>query len=128
DSSTGAGGLLWQKNLGPSAATPNNDFGTRFGPYKNLVPEVGITGTPVIDLGSQTLYVDALTHEGSSYYHRLHALNILDGTERPNSPVLVTATVSGTGIDSSGGQMVFNATQQLQRCALTLANNIVYLC
>src|ERR1700730_9765564 len=56
DSSTGSGGLLWQTNLGPSAATPNNDFGTRSGPYNNLVPEVGITGTPVIDPDSQTLY------------------------------------------------------------------------
>src|SRR4051812_38334696 len=31
DSSGGAsGGVLWQANLGPSAATPNNDFGTRY--------------------------------------------------------------------------------------------------
>src|SRR5208337_3025412 len=34
DSNAGAtGGLLWQTNLGPSAAVPNNDFGNRYGPY-----------------------------------------------------------------------------------------------
>ena len=128
DNPTDSGGLLWQVNFGPSAATPNNDFGNRFGPYNNLTPEVGITGTPVIDLATQTLYVDALTHEGTSYFHRLHALNIVDGTERTGSPVLVTASVAGTGIDSSGGQVVFNAKQQLQRSALSIVDNVVYVC
>ena len=61
-----SGGLLWQTNLGPTAALPNTDFGNRYGPWKQLGPEVGITGTPVIDLDSQTLYLDAFTHEGTS--------------------------------------------------------------
>ena len=94
DSNAGvAGGLLWQTNLGPSAATPNNDFGTRYngGQYGDILPEAGITGTPVIDTDSGTLYVDALTHEGTSYFHRIHALNITNGTERTYSPVLVAA-------------------------------------
>jgi hypothetical protein len=121
-------GLLWHVNLGPSAATPNNDFGNRYGPFVDIIPEVGITGTPVIDPVSQTLYVDAFTHEGTSYFHRLHALNIVDGSERPNSPVLVTASVSGVGVDSSNGKVVFNPKQQLQRCALALAGNVVYIC
>src|SRR5206468_758012 len=62
--STGAagGGLLWQTNLGPSAATPTLDFGNRLGAFNGIVPEVGITGTPVIELASGTLYVDAFTH------------------------------------------------------------------
>src|SRR3954471_4340966 len=128
DSPLASGGLLWQTNLGPSATTPNNDFGNRNRAFSDILPEVGITGTPVIDPDSKTLYVDAFTHEGFSYLHRLHALNLLDGTERSNSPVVVTATVNGTGIDSSGGHVVFNAKQQIQRAALTLAGNVVYLC
>src|SRR6266705_3495014 len=49
DSKLGASsGLLWQVNLGPSAATPTLDFGNRFGAFSGIVPEVGITGTPVI--------------------------------------------------------------------------------
>ena len=51
----------------------------------DLYPDVGITGTPVIDLDSQTLYLDAVTHEGTSYVHRLHALNILWGTNTGKS-------------------------------------------
>jgi hypothetical protein len=38
------------------------DFGNPDG--SDLYPEVGITGTPVIDLVSQTMYLDAFTHEG----------------------------------------------------------------
>jgi hypothetical protein len=122
-----AGGLLWKTNLGTSAATPNSDFGNRPGAYSDIIPEVGITGTPVIDLNSGTLYVNAFTHEGASYFHRLHALNITNGTERTGSPVLISASVPGNGVDSIGGKVTFNAKQEIQRCALTLANGIVYV-
>src|SRR5215471_16186614 len=58
DSNAGAnGGVLWQVNFGSSAATPNNDFGNRYGAYHDIRPEVGIVGTPVIDLGTGTLYL-----------------------------------------------------------------------
>jgi len=128
DSNTGAaGGLLWRTNLGPSAATPNPDFGNRFGGFNAIVPEVGITGTPVIDLGSGTLYVDAFTHEGASYFHKLHALSLTNGAERPFSPVVVSASVAGTGVGGTGGVVSFVAKQQIQRCALTLAGGRVYV-
>ena len=128
DSNTGTnGGLLWQVNLGPSAATPNNDFGNRYGPYHDIDPEVGITSTPVIDLASGTIYLDAFTHEGSSYFHRIHALDLFTGAEKPFSPVLVSASVPGTGVDSSGGVVTFNPMQEIQRPALTLAGGKVYV-
>src|SRR6266446_1275826 len=69
------GGLLWQLNLGTSVVTPNSDFGNRYGAYHDIRPEIGILGTPIIDLPSGTLFVDAFTHEGNSYVHRIHALN-----------------------------------------------------
>jgi hypothetical protein len=121
------GGLLWQTNLGPSAATPTTDFGSRFGPYNNIVPEVGITSTPVIDPVAGLIYVDAFTHESGSYFHRVHALNIADGTEAPFSPVLVTATYPGVGVSSTNGVITFIPKQQIQRAALTLAGGNVYL-
>lgn len=134
-----AGGLLWKTNLGPAAVTTipgtftNRNFGTRYNnnAYTDIMPEVGITGTPVIDPVSGTLYVDAFTGVVgggvTNYFHRLHALNITNGTERPNSPVLVSASVPGVGVGSTNGRSIFNAQQQLQRCALTLANGIVYV-
>jgi uncharacterized repeat protein (TIGR03806 family) len=133
DSNAGAnGGLLWHTNLGISALSNNHEFGSRYnnGNYTDLIPEIGITGTPVIDAASGTLYVDVLTREvttTTNYYHRIHALDITTGNERPYSPVVVTASVPGKGVGSSGGVVTFNAQQQLQRPALTLAGGMLYV-
>ena len=141
DSAGAAGGLLWKTNLGAAAVTTipgvftNKNFGTRYNnnAFTDIEPEVGITGTPVIDTNSGTLYVDAFTGERSlttgltNYFHTLHALNITNGTERSFSPVLVTASVTGNGVDSVSGKVTFNAKQENQRSALTLAGGIVYL-
>jgi Fn3 associated len=121
------GGLLWHVSLGTSAATPNNDFGNRYGAYHDIDPEVGITSTPVIDLTSGTIYLDAFAHEGTAYYHRVHALNITNGNERAYSPVVVSASVPGIGVGSTGGVLTFNAQQHLQRPALTLAGGMLYV-
>ena len=125
--SSPTGGVFWQVSLGTSAATPNNDFGNRYGPYSDIEPEVGITSTPVIDLASGTLYVDAFTHEGSIYFHRIHALNITNGVEQPHSPVPVSASVPGLGVASTNGVVEFDAQQQLQRPALTLLGGVLYV-
>jgi len=129
DSNLGAnGGLLWQVSLGTPAATPNNDFGNRYGAYHDIRPEVGIIGTPVIDLATGTLYVSAFTHEGSSYFQRIHALNITNGVEQPFSPVIVNASVPGIGVGSSGGVLSYDPMANgLQRPALTLAGNVLYV-
>ncbi|HEX4645892.1 MAG TPA: chitobiase/beta-hexosaminidase C-terminal domain-containing protein, partial [Verrucomicrobiae bacterium] len=128
DSNAGPnGGLLWHSSMGTSAATPNNFFGSRYGPYHDIDPEVGITSTPVIDPVSGTIYVDAFTDEGSSFVHRIHALDITTGAERTNSPVVVTASLPGIGVGSSGGILSFNPLQHLQRPALTLAGGMLYV-
>lgn len=125
DSNTGAnGGLLWQVNLGPSAPTPDASLNFNFTPIQT---EVGITGTPVIDLPSGTLYLDAFTLEGSTYSHKIHALNLTDGSEKSFSPVTVSASIPGTGAGSAKGVLPFQARQELQRCALTLANGVLYV-
>ena len=83
DSNAGAnGGLLWHVNLGTSVPTPNSILH-----FQAIQPEVGITGTPVIDLGSQTLYVDAFTWDGANFLHHVHALNLADGSEKPFRPL-----------------------------------------
>jgi len=129
DSTNGpGGGLLWQTSFGVSAVTPTLEFGGRYGPYTDITNEVGITGTPVIDLTSGTLYVEAFTHEGPNYIHRLHALNITNGVERPFGSAVVAASCAGNGVGSAGGLVNFNPKQQIQRSALTLAGGILYVC
>src|SRR5207237_4370904 len=77
----------------------------------DIKPEVGITGTPVIDLSSGTLYVIAKTKEISggitNFVQRLHAVNIGNGLDRTN--VVIQASIPGTGAGSSGGNLPFNS-------------------
>ena len=61
----------------------------------DLVPEIGITGTPVIDPASNTLYVSVATLEKKIYFHRLHALDLSTGKEKFGGPVEITASDAG---------------------------------
>ena len=58
--------------------------------------EIGLTGTPVIDAASRTMYVVRRTKEHDLFYQRLHAIDITTGAERPGSPVLIRASVTGS--------------------------------
>jgi hypothetical protein len=89
--------------------------------------EIGITSTPVIDVGTQTLYVSAFTKEGGNYAHRLHALDLATGSEKFGGPILIQGSVPGTGDGSDGVNVAFNPHNHLQRSALLLANGIVYV-
>src|SRR5271170_1811458 len=101
---------LWQVSLIDSThgangggttekAVPNSDVST-----SDIVPEIGITGTPVIDTTTNTMYVVAKsTVSDTTFIQRLHALDITTGLERSGSPVVLSASVPGTGNGSSGG-------------------------
>lgn len=91
-------------------------------------PEVGITGTPVIDLSTGTMYVVAATLEnGTTYVQRLHALDITSGAERSGSPVVISASVPGTGNGSNGGTLNFDSQWENQRPGLLLYDGVVYI-
>ena len=122
------GGLLWQTNLGIAEISINN-YGVRYH-HNVLNPLIGITSTPVIDPASGTIFVDTFTGpiaNTNSGYHVLHALNITNGTEKPFSPVLVNASVPGTGVDSSNGIVQFNPSMHMNRPAMTLAGGILFV-
>ena len=98
--------------------------------YGDMTPEVGITGTPVIDPSTNTLYAvskSVLVAGSNTFYQRLHAIDITTGSEKTGSPVLITAAVAGTGTGSSGGLVSFNSQTQFQRAGLALANGTVYV-
>ncbi len=121
-----AGPPLWAVNLGPSVPSSTLDD-PAFGPYTDMTPEIGITGTPVIDPSTGTLYVVAATMENGNGHHRLHALDITSGVELFGAPVDITAQVKGTAADGGGGVLSFTPLQHLQRPALLLLNGIVYV-
>ena len=96
----------------------------------DISPEIGITGTPVIDQATNTLYVVVKTKEtagGTKYFSRLHALDIATGAEKFGGPVVVQASVPGHGDGSVGGQVSFSALRENQRPALLLLNGVVYI-
>ena len=93
----------------------------------SMTPEIGITGTPVIDTTTGTLYAIAVTVLDTTFVHRLHALDITTGFERPGSPVVIDAFVQGTGdgIFSRNG-VPFHPYLQKNRAGLLLLNGVVY--
>ena len=130
DSNSGANASpIWQISLltaahgaGAGATAPSwMDTGS-----PDVAPTVGITGTPAINLASNTMYLVASTKENGAYFSRLHAINIITGAEQAHSPANITATVAGTGTGSSGGQVSFSALWENQRTALNYYNGYVY--
>jgi hypothetical protein len=112
---------LWQVSLGPSLPA------TVISASSNLHPEIGITGTPVIDLSSGTIYVVAETYEAGSAIFRLHALDVASGAEKFHGPVVIQGSVPGTGVGSSNGILAFNPIMHWQRPGLLLGNGNVYV-
>src|SRR4030095_5360113 len=88
----------------------------------DIQPEIGITGTPVIDTSTSTLYVVAKTKENATYVQRLHALDITSGAEKFGGPVAIVANVSGTGTGNINGIIAFSPQWQNQRLSLLLQN------
>jgi hypothetical protein len=125
---TGADPPLWHTSLLAPGARPmlagtdrvaNNQL------CDSIVPEVGITGTPVIDWTTRTLYAVALDVESGRLTYRIHAVDI--GTGRPRrASTVISATVDGRGLDSSGGTVSFTPARAQQRMGLALVDGVVY--
>jgi len=97
---------------------------------------IGITGTPVIDPATRTLYVVAKTKEPTNYFQRLHALDLATGNEKFGGPANISSalTVPGTGdtgdsstCSSSAGNVPFCPLRENQRPGLLLLNGMVYV-
>jgi uncharacterized protein (TIGR03437 family) len=94
-----------------------------------IAPEIGITGTPVIDPSTNTLYVVAMTRRDTQIFHRLHALDAASGAERAGSPVVIAASVPGTGdraLSYSSTTVTFDPYFYKNRAGLLLLNGVVY--
>src|SRR5258707_2614213 len=113
-----AKGLLWHTSfLLDSARTPTN----RDVACNDTIPEMGITGTPVIDASSNTLYVVAFTKEDDQLVYRLHALDITNGQDK--AAQVIHASVAGNGQGSLNWQITFDPRHERQRAAPLLGRN-----
>jgi chitodextrinase len=123
----------WSTSLLGNSETwvSNSDVGTG-----DIQPDVGIIGTPVIDAATNTLYVVAKSKTNAtnctpatSCFQRLHALSLIDGSEKFGGPANITSAISvpGTGDGSSGGSVAFNTLTQNQRPGLVLSGGVVYV-
>jgi hypothetical protein len=139
DSNTGSNAQpLWKTSLIPSGET------TVHATYcQDISPEYGITGTPVIDAATNTLYAVAETLQGPSngntYVKRLHALDITTGAEKPGSPVLISGA-NGISVTMPGQSPVtfddlndqyrgitIGSLWENQRAGLLFYNGVVYI-
>jgi List-Bact-rpt repeat protein/putative pyrroloquinoline-quinone-binding quinoprotein len=111
-----SGAILWERNVGEP--WDSMDLGC-----KDLVPSVGITGTPVIDPTAGVAYFTSKSYasggSGPAVW-KMHAVEVATGSERPGFPV----TIAGEAQNLAG--VTFDPTRQLQRPALLLMNGIVY--
>ncbi len=108
-----SGTALWHVSLTLSGESPSDDHGC-----SQVEPSIGITSTPVIDRSAGTIFLVAMTKDGSGNYHqRLHALNLTTGAERSGSPTEITATYGSTS---------FAPGQYAERAGLLLSNGTLY--
>jgi uncharacterized protein (TIGR03437 family) len=114
---------LWQVNLGPTVPSGLYNF-------TDILPEIGILGTPAIDPTAQVIYVVADTlppGAASNPVFQLHALSLVDGHEMFGGPVQIAASVTGSGANTNNGTVAFDAFWQLQRPGLILSNGTLYI-
>jgi hypothetical protein len=117
---------LWQVNfLNPPSIVPQPCTTANIGCV--ITPNVGITGTPVIDPTTLTLYVVSTTQENGTVFQRLHALDLTTGAEKFGGPVQIQMSVPGTGAGSKKGIVTFNPARELQRPGLLLLNGAIYI-
>jgi len=120
------GEKIWQVSALKSGETTSDARGC-----DQVVPEIGVTATPVITrpTGSNpVIYVVAMSKDSSGNYHqRLHALDATTGSELHNGPVEIQAKYPGTGDSNKNGFVIFEPGQYKERAALLLANGTIYL-
>ena len=135
DNKTGANANpLWQASLvdtahGATAGETALNESTTIG-CGLVAPKVGVTSTPVIDASRGTVYVEAKSVNGSTFIHRLHALDVATGSEKSPGPSPITATImnaTGDGSDPNTHTLTFDSLHQLNRPGLLMMNGTIFI-
>jgi hypothetical protein len=103
-----AGAVIWDKTFG-APSTSNLPCG-------NIRP-LGITGTPVIDAATRTIYFDTMTTPdgNTTHQHKIWAISLDDGSTKPGWPVDFAQVTRAS------------AAHHNQRGALALVNGTLYV-
>jgi len=115
DADSSAPEILWHVNFG--APVPS---------HQDIVPQIGILSTPVIDVSLNAIFLVSETYFNNDVFS-LHSLDIRTGRERVGSPVVISGSVPGLGNGSSNGTVTFNPNQNLQRPGLLELNGNIYV-
>jgi len=90
----------------------------------NVVGNVGIEGTPVIDAAARAIFVVVRTRENGSYVQRLHKLDMSSGKDMQPAAV-IEATARSSAKDAVNGVLKFDPKAGNQRPALALVHGAV---
>lgn len=126
---TSAVAPLWHTNyLSSKIISPTNlDVNCN-----DMKPLNGLSGTPVIDTSTNTMYVVVLTEDitnaqPGTFTYKLHAIDITTGQDKTGSPVTIKASVPGTGVGGNGSTVTFDPAHQRQRAGLLFSQGKVYV-
>jgi iron transport multicopper oxidase len=111
-----SGAQRWTRNL--RAPFNASDIGCN-----DLVPTVGVTGTPVIDSTTNTAYLYSkgyLNGTSGAVGMFIHAIDLSNGHDRTGFPV----QIQGTAVNDNA--VTFDPFHQHQRPGLLLQNGVVY--
>jgi hypothetical protein len=108
------GSIIWQRNVGPPV--PAADLNC------SKLDPMGITGTPIVDLASRALFLDAMVTPdgGVTIKHYVISLNVDTGVPNSGWPVDVEIAAEYNGV-------TFTAVNQQQRPALGIVGDILYV-
>ncbi len=129
-----SGQQLWRANYlassNPSiqiSSVSSNDVNC-----EDLVPEIGITATPVIDASTKTMYLITKTKEyntftrTTTFYQTLHAVDVTTGKDKvPYKRIAATAPGNGNG--SVGGILTFDPLVEGLRGSLLIVRGQVII-
>ncbi len=120
------GRQYWKTSVLGAGETPSDARGCN-----QIVPEIGITATPVIDRAQgahSAIFLVGMTEDASGGYHqRLHALDLTTGAELAGSPAEIQASFPGNGENSTAGRVIFDPAQYVARAGLLLLNSKIYM-
>ncbi|MEY9909166.1 hypothetical protein ABIA35_005401 [Catenulispora sp. MAP12-49] len=114
------GAILWSKNVGPAWPSINNPTGDVN--CTDLAPNIGITGTPVYDAATDSVFFTAKvnTADHTKPIYTMHSVDPGSGNERANFPVTIQ------GHPTNAPNVAFNPQAEIARPGLLDLNGTIY--